>query len=147
MRNFTYLIMIFVLMACKSEKKEIVDSPKDISEKFKFHLNDTLYLGANTGTISDYQTEQEDLKYLLSIIIENEYEDGVVDKDTFSNGTLSPWFGVYATKTGKMVVNGVILEEALNDRNTDKDSILRIEKKYMYFSKEVYVLDSIYKKG
>ncbi len=147
MRNFTCLILFSVLIACKSDKKETVDSPNDISEKFKFHLNDTLYLGANTGSISDYQPEQDDLKYLLSVIIENEYDDGIVDKDTFSDGTLSPWFGVYAINTGKMIVKGTILEEALNDRNTDKDSLLIIEKKYMYFSKEVFVLDSIHKKG
>jgi len=139
--------MIFVvLIGCKSERKENVDSDKIIFDKFQLQLSDTLYLGENIGKILDYKTKYDDIDYLLSVIIENEYQNGILVKDTFSDGTLSPWFGVYANKTGKMVIKGTILEEALNDRNTDIDSILKIERTFLYFSKEVYVLDSILKK-
>ncbi|MGM1057454.1 MAG: hypothetical protein ACQEWG_16330 [Bacteroidota bacterium] len=147
MRNFIYLIAIFMLAGCNSDKKETVASMESASDKFKFELNDTLYLGENVGEISDYKTKHKDIDYLLSVIIENQYEDGIAVKDTFSDGTLSPWFGVYANKKGKMIVKGTILEEALNDRTTDKDSILKIERTFFHFSKEVYVLDSIHKKG
>ena len=144
--KLSYLIIFIVLIACKDERKETVDSNKDIYDKFEIELSDTLYLGKNVGDIKDYKTEHDDIDYLLTVIIDNEYHDGIVVKDTFSDGTLSPWFGVYANKKGKMVIKGIIIEEALNDRNSDIDSILKIESTFFYFSKEVYVLDSIFKK-
>ena len=147
MKHFTYLIVIFTLVGCQSDKKETVASMGDAPDKFKFELDDTLYLGENVGEITDYQTEQKDIPYFLSVIIENQYEDGATVKDTFSNGTMNPWFGVYANKKGKMIVKGTILEEAVNDRNWDKDSTVKIERTFLHFSKEVYVLDSINKKG
>jgi hypothetical protein len=132
------LIISLILFSCKKQKN-------DKANNFILELNDTLYLGANRGKILNYKTKNDKIDYLLSVIIENEYKSGIIEKDTFSNGTLSPWFGVYATKKGKMTIKGIILEEALNDLNYDIDSVLRIERKFLYFSKDVFVLDSILK--
>jgi len=144
--NLTYLIIFIILIGCKPERKETVDSNKDLYGNFRIQLSDTLYLGANTGKILNYKTEHDDIDYLLSVLIDNEYDNGILVKDTFSDGTLSPWFGVYANNKGKMVIKGIILEEDLNDRNSHIDSVLRIERTFFYFSKEVYVLDSIFRK-
>jgi len=141
-RNVLILSMTMLLInfsSCKKQKKNEVND-------FNIELNDTIYLGSNTGKILNYKTENDKIDYLLSVIIENEYQDGIIVKDTFSDGTLSPWFGIYATKKGKMTIKGIILEEALNDMNYDIDSVLRIERKFLYFSKDVFVIDSIFKK-
>lgn len=141
-RNVLILSMIILLInfsSCKKRKKIEVND-------FSIELNDTIYLGSNTGKILNYKTDNDKIDYLLSVIIENEYQDGIIEKDTFSDGTLSPWFGIYATKKGKMTIKGIILEEALNDMNYDIDSVLRIERKFLYFSKDVFVVDSIFKK-
>ncbi|MDX1830509.1 MAG: hypothetical protein R3342_13295 [Lutibacter sp.] len=133
------IILLINFSSCKKRKKIEVND-------FSIELNDTIYLGSNTGKILNYKTDNDKIDYLLSVIIENEYQDGIIEKDTFSDGTLSPWFGIYATKKGKMTIKGIILEEALNDMNYDIDSVLRIERKFLYFSKDVFVVDSIFKK-
>lgn len=109
----------------------------------KIEFNDTIHIGRNIGRIINYKPKRNDIDYLLSVIIENEYENGRIVKDTFSDGTLAPWFGVYANKKGVKNIKGVILEEALNDTNTFKDSILHIERTFIHFSISSYVLDSI----
>lgn len=121
------------------------NSEIDGFNKLKIKLADTIFLGGNVGQIINYEPKRNDIEYLLSVIIENEYENGIFVKDTFSDGTLTPWFGVYANKKGFKNVKGIILEEALNDKKTKNDSILRIERTFIHFSKKVYVIDSIFK--
>ena len=79
-------------------------------------LSDTLYLGKNVGDIKDYKIEHDDIDYLLTVIIDNEYHDGIVVKDTFSDGTLSPWFGVYANKKDKAIDLAIELEKKQSEK-------------------------------
>lgn len=132
----------------KIEKIQAIEQNPEDGFNYKnleMSLGDTIYLGSNVGNITKYKPIKKGDNHLLSIIIENEYEEGITEKDTFSNGTLQPWFGVYAMKTGPKIIKGVVMEEALTKKKENNDSILSIVRTFIHFSKPVYVLDSIHK--
>jgi hypothetical protein len=137
----------------KSDKIEVIKIFKDGNSKIdeyselNMELADTIFLGGNVGNITNYKPRRNDIEYLLSVIIENEYNNGIIVNDTFSDGTLAPWFGVHANKTGYKIIKGIIVEEGLNDTKTEIDSVFRIERTSVHFSKKVYVIDSIFKKN
>ena len=121
-----------------SEKNLFTLDPLDTIKgvlAFNIELKDTLILGYNKGRILDYEKRNDNDDCLLSVIIENEYSDGVIRKDTFSDGSLSPWFGVCAFKKGLKKIKGAVLEEIL----TESDSAVHIAQTYHYFSLNVYV--------
>lgn len=152
------ILIVIIFQSCKNEKYNSEGNNNQIDQysqivtnktsklsdykELKIEFNDTIYLGRNIGKIINYKPKRNDIDYLLSVIVENEYENGRIVTDTFSDGTLAPWFGVYANDKGIKNIKGVILEEALNDTNTFKDSILRIERTFIHFSIRSYVVAS-----
>ncbi len=163
---YSFILALVIVIGCNNrnpsikesniKSEEVVKSNNSfqIIEKKKteyneyiglIELSDTIYIGKNVGKIVNYKPRRSDIDYLLSVIIENEYDNGRIVKDTFSDGTLAPWFGVYANKIGFKKIRGTILEEALNDDKSKFDSVLRIERTFIHFVKEVYVMDSIFR--
>ena len=114
------------------------------SSFFEIEIKDTLEVGKNIGKIKSYYSDFSGDDHLLSVIVNNKYNNGIVKKDTFSDGTLKPRFGIFAPKKGKQKVSLIILEEVLNEVKASKDSsVLNILKHKKYFEKEVYVRDTI----
>ena len=124
------------------KKNNSIDS--DLSSFFEIEIADTLNLGKNLGQIKKYNSNFKGDDNLLSVIVENRYSVNEVKNDTFSDGTLTPSFGIFALKKGKQKVNIILLEEVLNEVRIKKDSsVIRILKHKKYFEKEVYVKDTI----
>ena len=60
MRKVLILITSTLVIACKSDEENQIDH-KNIPEKnFKLALDDTIFLGSNTGKIIGYQTPNDD---------------------------------------------------------------------------------------
>ena len=72
--------------------------------------------------------------------MDNKYSESKIQKDTFGDGNLKPFFGIYAYKTGKLKIQGKIREQILN-RTIDNDSLhtFTISEHYKYFEKDIYV--------
>ena len=103
------------------DNKEI-DTTKSLF--FTIHLADTLSVGKNLGSINlKTYNKYYDSRYTY-IIVENEYEDGVIKNDTFgSRNQEIVQFGVYANP-GVNTVKGVIYEEILlNERKIDSQNV------------------------
>jgi hypothetical protein len=106
---------------------------------FKVKLPDTIKLGKNRGEIRYYSTKKADDKY-LSVIVDNEYSEGVIKRDTFLKEPNYTWFGVFAHKVGKKKVKIRIVEELLVSIDSAN---LRHTFHSKYFEKKVYVKDTI----
>jgi len=131
-----------------STKKKIVTENSlnpIVNNQFNFdiELADTLTLGYNKGKILGYKEPKEGDDCLLSVIIENKYEDGIVKRDTFSNGTLNPNFEVYVFEKGVKTIKGAVLEEILSIVEINGESAVQIDKTYKYFSLNSYVKDTL----
>jgi hypothetical protein len=114
------------------------------SSYFDLEIPDTIVIGKNIAFVKNYVSDfnNADERY-LSVIIENRYSDNTIKKDTFSDGTLKPFFGIFGYKTGKQIVKGKIEEKILKTEQINKDSSsLTITDHYKYFEKEVFVSDS-----
>lgn len=113
----------------------------NLSSFFKLHINDTLPVGKSTGRIDYFSNSKNfDLQFVY-IIIENEYADGTVRKDTFTDDISKLWFGVNAYKPGHLKIKGIIEEELAKEQIINRDSSeLIISKKNKYFEKDVFVL-------
>jgi len=117
------------------------------SSFFKFKIPDTLKVGKNLIDTNEYYTDKNGDKnfHFISIIIDNQYSDKEIKKDTFEsriikNKKIIPWFGIYAYKNGRMKITGEIEEKYLVYKLISKnyaDVKVIILKKY--FEKEVYV--------
>lgn len=141
MINYLRLLCSLVLVGCNSGQKTD-NSILEPTIRFGIELSDTIYLGGNVGHITDFKSNNEKGELLLTVLIENEYDKGKITIDTFSNGTLSPWFGVFAIKEGNKTIKGTLLEEYKPDEQ-QSDSILKIHRTFIHFSKDVIVIDSI----
>lgn len=122
------------------EKGKIKTEP---STYFELDIPDTLKVGKNLAQIKKYVTNNYgNDRNLISVIMDNQYSDSKFQKDSFSNGTLKPFFGIYAYKTGKLKIKGKIKEQIIN-RNKADDSLytFTISENYKYFEKEIYVWD------
>ncbi|HMC01612.1 MAG TPA: hypothetical protein VKN14_11310 [Flavobacteriaceae bacterium] len=113
------------------------------SSYFELDIPDTLRIGKNLARIKNYETNNYGNEgNLITIIMDNQYSESEIKKDTFSDGTLKPFFGIYAYKTGKLKIKGKIQEQILNKEKED-DSLftLTLSDHYKYFEKEIYVWD------
>lgn len=114
---------------------------------FELLIPDTIQIGKNIARINNYISNRNDIdtRY-LSVIIENKYPDVGKKKDTFptlTDDSNSPFFGIYAEKVGKTIVEGKVQEKNLKTERINKDSTeLTISTKYRYFRKEIYVSDN-----
>jgi hypothetical protein len=111
------------------------------STYFELDIPDTLRVGKNLARIKNYVTNNYGNEgNLISVIIDNQYSETEVQKDTFSDGTMKPFFGIYAYKTGKQKIKGKIEEQILNNKKEDCSLYtFTISEHYKYFEKEVYV--------
>lgn len=113
------------------------------SSFYELKIPDTIELGKskkNIGRLLKYNSnfKTADLS-LVWVVIENQYSENSIKKDTFSDGTMTPKFGIFGYKPGIQKVNGFIIEDIIYE-----DSIsLTIKKHKKYFEKQVYVKDTI----
>ncbi|MDO6519066.1 toxin-antitoxin system YwqK family antitoxin [Zobellia uliginosa] len=109
------------------------------SSFFELNVPDTLFLGKNLGKIDYYSNLKADKKYIL-VIVENQYSDTEVRRDTFSEDSNSLRFGIYAHKTGSKRIVGEIIEKLVDTTKTNKDSLELVVNEYRkYFEKDVFV--------
>lgn len=115
----------------------------NISTYFELDIPDTLKVGKNLGRVKKYVTNNYGNEgNLISVIMDNQYSKSKIQKDTFSDGTLKPFFGIYAYKTGKVKIKGRIQETILNiNKQSDSLHVLSITTHYKYFEKVIYVWD------
>lgn len=78
--------------------------------------------------------------------MENEYGIGEFRKDTFSDGTLEPYFKIIRATKGKQLVKFSIEEKILKTTkiNADSSSLL-IDTNEYYYSSEFLVMDKEFK--
>lgn len=113
------------------------------STYFELDIPDTLRIGKNLARVKNYVTNNYGNEgNLITVIIENQFSESEIKKETFSDGTLKPFFGIYAYKSGKLKINGKIKEQILNKEKED-DSMynFKIANHFKYFEKEIYVWD------
>jgi hypothetical protein len=113
------------------------------STYFELEIPDTLRIGKNAARIKNYVSNYNDREAnLLSVIIDNEYSESEIKKDTFGDGTLKPFFGISIYRKGKQTIKGKIQEKVLTKTKDSTDLYtLTIAEHYKYFEKEVYVWD------
>ena len=117
------------------------DIKMEPSTFFEIEISDTLKLGKNAARIKNYITNfNNSERNLLSVILENKKSENEIRKDTFSDGTLTPYFGITTYKLGKQKIK-VKIEEKIVTKTKDSSGLynLTIADHYKYFEKEVYV--------
>ncbi|MFD2915486.1 hypothetical protein [Psychroserpens luteus] len=152
MRNILNLILLLILLAsCGQKENKTTDSKLKNSaltnqtELFEFKIPDTISLGKHIGRITKYKRNKKpNFDYLLSVIVSNQYEDSKIKMDTFSNGTLNPFFGINGFKTGTQEIELIIEEQIIEPYKKDKDSFLGITKLYHQYDARIIVVDGDY---
>lgn len=142
---FILTILIFTI-SCKIEKSEPKNEKSKIGN-FSFIISDTLAYGKNLARISKYNRNlKENETALISIIIENELEDGSMKIDTFSDGLKTPFFGISKYTKGKHKIEIKVEEKLLQSKSLPNDSMyLEIKDIYYTYVFDVFVMDKEYK--
>lgn len=105
------------------------------SSFYEIQIPDTIKQGKNLGKLKSYYSDfKVDISFIW-VVIENKYPDGLVKKDTFSDGTMTPLFGIVGYKRGLQTIKGTIIEEFIPMDTT----ALGIVKHKKYFEREVWV--------
>jgi hypothetical protein len=145
---FNLILLLFFLVSCGQKANETNDNKPENStltnqtELFEFKIPDTISLGKHIGRITKYKRNKKpNYDYLLSVIVSNHYEDSKIKTDTFSNGTLNPFFGIKGFKTGTQEIELIIEEQILEPYKKDKDSFLEITKLYHQYDARITVVD------
>jgi len=114
------------------------------SNFFELEIPDTIILGKNIARVKSYVADTSKIEErFLTVIVENEYSDSKIKKDTFSDGTLQPYFGVYGPKKGKHLIKGIIEDKTILSDELVKDSAkIVIVNHYKIFEKNVYVTEN-----
>ena len=109
------------------------------SSFFELKIKDTLFLGGNKGEIFYHHDTLGFQKRYIRIIIDNQYFENLVKKDTFVGNENKNWFGIYNNKIGKKTVSGIVEEQLIfvNENKFQPKFIIRTYTKH--FKKEVYV--------
>lgn len=119
------------------------DSKDEIDYKnssfFKLRLKDTLVLGGNKGEVFYYHDTLGYQKRYIRIIIDNQYSENNVKKDTFVGEESENWFGIYNHKIGNKTVSGMIEEQLIFDGESKTSPEYKIITFTKYFKEEVYV--------
>ena len=116
----------------------------DVSSFYKIELPDTITLGKNIGRIHYNSNFLKTKEKFLQVIIDNQYSDSEIRKDTFVEDFTNTRFGVFALKIGTKKITGTIIEKLIYVTEINKDSselIIKNHKKY--FEKTVYVKDAL----
>lgn len=109
------------------------------SSFFELKIKDTLILGGNMGEIFYYYDTLGYQKRYIRIIVDNQYSEDLIKKDTFVGEKSKNWFGIYNYKTGNNTISGIIEDQLIftnEDKNPPEYTIRTITK---YFEKEVYI--------
>ncbi len=108
---------------------------------FELEISDTLIIGKNAARIKNYVTNYNNRKRnFITVIVDNEYSKSEIRKDTFGDGTFTPYFGIMTSKLGKHKIKGKIQEKVVTVGKDNNDiEYLEIMEHYKYFEKEVYV--------
>jgi hypothetical protein len=145
---FNLILLLFLFASCGQKRNESKDNKRENSaltnqtDLFEFKIPDTISLGKHIGRITKYKRNKKpNYDYLLSVIVSNQYEDSKVKTDTFSNGTLNPFFGINGFKTGTQEVELIIEEQILEPYEKDKDSFLGITKLYYQYDARITVVE------
>jgi antitoxin component YwqK of YwqJK toxin-antitoxin module len=119
-------------------KGEIEESE---SSFFEIILPKNIQIGKNAINLKYYSPKSENSERHLYVIVDNEYEKGVVKKDTFFiKDNEKNRFGIYVYKPGKLKVMGVILDRELYEREVDKNySELEFKDHKKYFEIDLFV--------
>ena len=110
---------------------------EELSTYFELDIPDTIIVGRNIAKVKDYSRNFNNDKTLLTVIVYNQYSENEIRKDTFSDGTMLPFFGVYGNKPGKQLIKGELIETILS-YNADSTTIKMLDH-YKYFEKDIYV--------
>ncbi len=152
MRNILNLILaLFLFISCGKKGNETTNNKPENSalinqtDLFEFKIPDTISLGKHIGRITKYKRNKKpNFDYLLSVIVSNQYEDSKIKTDTFSNGTLNPFFGINGFRTGTQEIKLVIEEQIIEPYKKDKDSFLGIKKLYHQYDARITIIDGNY---
>ncbi|MBO6880438.1 hypothetical protein [Winogradskyella sp.] len=152
MKNiFNLILLLFFLASCGQKANETNDNkPENFAltnqtDLFEFKIPDTISLGKHIGRITKYKRNKKpNYDYLLSVIVSNQYEGSKIKTDTFSNGTLNPFFGINGFKTGTQEITLIIEEQIIEPYEKDKDSFLGITKLYHNYESRITVVDGDY---
>ncbi|MFV9484900.1 hypothetical protein ACNI3T_13710 [Christiangramia sp. ASW11-125] len=111
------------------------------SSYYELDIPDTIKIGRNLARVKNYETSFNDRESnLLTVIVDNQYSDSIIKKDSFSDGTMKPFFGIYGYKEGNQIVKGIIEEKIISEIDRKGDSsTFSLEMHHKYFEKEVYV--------
>ena len=134
---------LFLNQEIKYDNNKNIDYSR--SSFFKLNIKDTLFLGGSIGEIMYYPDTIGYNKRFIRIIVDNQYSDELIKKDTFGGYDDKNWFGIYNHRIGKKTISGIIEQDLIYKRNhTFKDSSgYFIETRKKYFKKEVYIKDTI----
>ncbi|MFC0605764.1 hypothetical protein [Winogradskyella pulchriflava] len=148
---FNLILLIFFLFSCSQIKKKKTDEKTKINaltkqtDLFEFKIPDTISLGKHIGRITKYKRNKKpNHEYLLSVIVTNQYQNSKIKIDTFSNGTLNPFFGINGFKTGNQEIKLIIEEQILEPYEKDKDSFLGITKLHHEYKVRITIIDKEY---
>jgi hypothetical protein len=131
-------------ISCKNEEMKVEN--KNIAT-FKFLISDTLAYGRNLARISEYKRDyKENQSSVIAVIIKNEFPDGTIKNDTFSDGLKTPFFGIGVFQTGKQQIEVKVEEKVMTDKKLSNDSmILEINDIYYTYVFDVFVKEKGYK--
>lgn len=111
------------------------------SSFFELAIQDSLILGRNVGEIFYHHDTLGYQKRYITIVVDNQYSENLIKKDTFVGEENKNWFGIYNYKIGKQKISGSIEEQLVFptlDKNGAPNYTIRTFTKY--FKKEVYVI-------
>lgn len=137
-----YIILTDSTTSYKNQTKRMKNGKIDYAKSsfFEISIPDTLKLGKNMGSIDYYSNLGSNQKKYLSVVIENQYSNLEIKKDTFAEYPNSSRFGIYNHKAGPKIIKGEIIEKLINTVEINKDSSeLTITEYRKYFKKEVFV--------
>lgn len=140
------LLFIFMILFISCKNKEVKIEKKNIAS-FKFLISDTLAYGRNLARISEYKRDyKENQSSVIAVIIKNEYPNGTIKIDTFSDGLKTPFFGIGIFQTGKQQIEVKVEEKMMTDKKLSNDSmILEINNIYYTYVFDVFVKGNGYK--
>ena len=147
------LLPILIISCRQTENEKSKNKPNkkastgltNQTDLFEFKIPDTISLGKHIGRITKYKRiKKQNIDYLLSVIVSNQYEDSKIKMDTFSNGTLNPFFGINGFKTGTQEIELLIEEQIIEPYEKDKDSFLGITKIYHEYDARITVVGGNY---
>ena len=121
-------------------QKIIFDNTDEIdstnSKFFTINIPDTLTRGPNMGIAELYTFNKPYESRASSVIIENQYPDGSVVKDTFFGNPEKLEFGVFASEGGIKTIKGEISEILLTRDGEGNGHKIKVTS---FFSEDIFV--------